>query len=40
MKRFVKWMMAAALVLTMGVAGAAEVPLGPGDVVKLYPRDS
>jgi polysaccharide export outer membrane protein len=35
MKRFVKWMMAAALVLTMGVAGAAEVLLGPGDVVKM-----
>ncbi|MEX5747361.1 polysaccharide export protein EpsE [Massilia sp. X63] len=35
MKRFVKWMMAAALVLSMGVAGAAEVLLGPGDVVKL-----
>lgn len=35
MKRFVKWMMAAALVLSMGVAAAAEVLLGPGDVVKL-----
>ncbi|CAN7505624.1 polysaccharide export protein EpsE [Massilia sp. LjRoot122] len=35
MKRFVKWMMAAALVLTMGIAGAAETVLGPGDVVKL-----
>ena len=35
MKRFVKWMMAAALVLSMGVAGAAETLLGPGDVVKL-----
>ncbi|WP_026354294.1 polysaccharide export protein EpsE [Massilia niastensis] len=35
MKRFVKWMMAAALVLTAGLAGAAEVLLGPGDVVKL-----
>lgn len=35
MKRLVKWMMAAALVLSMGVAGAAEVLLGPGDVVKL-----
>ncbi len=35
MKRFVKWMMAAALVLGMGVAGAAETLLGPGDVVKL-----
>ena len=35
MKRFVKWMMAAALVLTVGIAGAAEVLLGPGDVVKL-----
>src|SRR5687768_5188939 len=28
-------MMAAALVLTMGIAGAAETVLGPGDVVKL-----
>ena len=35
MKRFVKWMMATALVLSMGVAAAAEVLLGPGDVVKL-----
>ena len=35
MKRFIKWMMAAALVLGMGVAGAAETLLGPGDVVKL-----
>ncbi|MGI4719864.1 MAG: polysaccharide export protein EpsE [Janthinobacterium lividum] len=35
MKRFVKWMMAAVLVLTVGIAGAAEVLLGPGDVVKL-----
>ncbi|NNG23811.1 polysaccharide export protein EpsE [Telluria aromaticivorans] len=35
MKRFIKWMMATALVLTMGIAGAAEVLLGPGDVVKL-----
>jgi len=35
MKRFIKWVMAATLVLTMGVAGAAEVLLGPGDVVKL-----
>ncbi len=35
MKRFIKWMMAAALVFGMGVAGAAEVLLGPGDVVKL-----
>lgn len=35
MKRFVKWMMATALVLSMGVATAAEILLGPGDVVKL-----
>ena len=35
MKRFVRWMMGAALALTMGIAGAAEVLLGPGDVVKL-----
>ena len=35
MKRFVKWMMATALVLSMGVAAAAELLLGPGDVVKL-----
>lgn len=35
MKRFVHWMLAAALAMTMGVAGAAEVLLGPGDVVKM-----
>lgn len=34
MKRFAKWVMGAALMLGMGVAGAAEVLLGPGDVVK------
>jgi polysaccharide export outer membrane protein len=35
MKRLVHWVMAAALALTVGVAGAAEVLLGPGDVVRL-----
>ncbi|MFL6675988.1 MAG: polysaccharide export protein EpsE [Massilia sp.] len=35
MKRFVLWMMAAALAMSVQVAGAAEVLLGPGDVVKL-----
>ncbi len=35
MKRLVKWMMAAALVLTFGMAGAQEVKLGAGDVVKM-----
>lgn len=35
MKRFIKWTMATALVLGMGIAGAAAVLLGPGDVVKL-----
>ncbi len=35
MKRFVRWTMAAALAMTMGAAGADEVKLGPGDVVKL-----
>ncbi len=38
MKRLVKWLTATALVLGMGIAGAAsaaETPLGPGDVVKL-----
>ena len=38
MKRLVNWLMATALVLCMGAtgaAGAAETPLGPGDVVKL-----
>ena len=34
MKRFVHWMIAAALMLGAGVAGAAEVLLGPGDVVR------
>lgn len=34
MKRFAKWVMGAALMLGMGVAGAADVLLGPGDVVK------
>ncbi|MFL6676669.1 MAG: polysaccharide export protein EpsE [Massilia sp.] len=35
MKRFVLWMMAAVLAMSVQVAGAAEVLLGPGDVVKL-----
>lgn len=35
MKRFVQWMVGALFALGMGVAGAAEVLLGPGDVVKL-----
>lgn len=38
MKRLVNWLMATALVLGMGMAGAAsaaETPLGAGDVVKL-----
>lgn len=35
MKRLVNWLFATALVLTMGAASAAEVPLGPGDVIKL-----
>ncbi|TXG00095.1 polysaccharide export protein EpsE [Massilia arenae] len=35
MKRWIKWMTGAAFVLGMGVAGAAEVLLGAGDVVKL-----
>lgn len=35
MKRFAKWMLGFALVLGMKVAGAAEVVLGPGDVVRL-----
>jgi polysaccharide biosynthesis/export protein len=34
MKRCIKWIMAAALVFTTGMAGATTV-LGPGDVVKL-----
>jgi polysaccharide export outer membrane protein len=35
MKRLVHWLMAALLALTAGIAGAAEVLLGPGDVVRL-----
>ncbi|OON63818.1 polysaccharide export protein EpsE [Massilia sp. KIM] len=35
MKRFIKWMVAAALTLSFGFAGAQEVKLGPGDVVKM-----
>jgi polysaccharide export outer membrane protein len=35
MKRLVLWMMAAVLAMGVQVAGAAEVLLGPGDVVKL-----
>ncbi len=35
MKRWIKWMTGAAFMLGMGVAGAAEVLLGAGDVVKL-----
>jgi polysaccharide export outer membrane protein len=35
MKRLAMWMMGAVLALAMGVAGAAEVLLGPGDVVRL-----
>jgi polysaccharide export outer membrane protein len=35
MKRFVQWMMGAVLAMTMHFAGAAEIVLGPGDVVKL-----
>jgi polysaccharide export outer membrane protein len=34
MKRFVHWMIAAVLTIAAGMAGAAEVLLGPGDVVK------
>jgi len=34
MKRFVHWMIAAVLTLAAGLAGAADVVLGPGDVVK------
>lgn len=34
MKRFVHWMIAAVLTLAAGMAGATEVLLGPGDVVK------
>ncbi|SEN48413.1 polysaccharide export outer membrane protein [Duganella sp. CF517] len=35
MKRLVFWMMASLLALTLGTAGAAELLLGPGDVVKV-----
>ena len=36
MKRFVQWMAALVLMLSMRrVAGAAEVPLGAGDVVRV-----
>jgi polysaccharide export outer membrane protein len=35
MKRLVFWMMAAVLAFSVQAAGAAEVLLGPGDVVKL-----
>lgn len=35
MKHMVKWMLAALLSLTAGLAVAAEVLLGPGDVVKM-----
>jgi polysaccharide export outer membrane protein len=34
MKRFVHWMIAMVLLLGVGLAGAAEILLGPGDVVK------
>jgi len=34
MKRFVHWMIATVLVLGAGAAGAAEILLGPGDVVR------
>ncbi|MFK3738570.1 polysaccharide export protein EpsE [Massilia sp. TN1-12] len=34
MKRLVHWMIAATLMLAAGLAGAAEILLGPGDVVK------
>jgi polysaccharide export outer membrane protein len=35
MKRLVNWMMAAALCMSAGLAVAADVLLGPGDVVKM-----
>lgn len=35
MKRFVQWMTAAILALTLGTAGAGELALGTGDVVKV-----
>jgi polysaccharide export outer membrane protein len=34
MKRFLQWMIAAMLVCAAGLAGAADIVLGPGDVVK------
>jgi polysaccharide export outer membrane protein len=34
MKRFMQWMIAAVLVCAAGLAGAAEITLGAGDVVK------
>ena len=35
MKRLANWMMAAFLFLAAGMAGAADVPLGAGDVLKI-----
>jgi polysaccharide export outer membrane protein len=35
MKRFALWMMASLLALTLGSAGAAELLLGPSDVLKI-----
>ena len=35
MKRLANWMMAALLALAAGMAGAADVPLGAGDVLKI-----
>lgn len=35
MKRFVLWLTAAMLALTLGTAGASELALGSGDVVKI-----
>ena len=35
MKRFVSWMMAVAFACGMGAAGAAELPLGTSDVLKV-----
>lgn len=35
MKRFGRWLIAACMVLVAGVAGAADVPLGAGDVMRL-----
>jgi polysaccharide export outer membrane protein len=34
MKRFLQWMIAAMLVCAAGLAGAADIVLGPGDVVR------